>query len=134
MTFGNIHPGWSDDIEILIDRLESESQERELTREERAIIDVVESIQLITEGDGLHDFWQSSGDKQRVINSFDLVGSSAMVDLLNSSQWCETRTADRDQYTEAETNYLSEIEEELPSALEELNDLIEEFMEGELEE
>jgi len=134
MTFGNIHPGWSDDIEILIDRLESESQERELTREERSIIDVIESVQLITEGDGLHDFWQSSGDKQRVINSFDLVGSSAMVDLLNSSQWCETRTTDRDQYTEAETNYLSEIEEELPTALEELNDLLEEFIEGELEE
>ena len=57
-----------------------------------------------------------------------------MVDLLNSSQWCETRTTDRDQYTEAETNYLSEIEEELPTALEELNDLLEEFIEGELEE
>ena len=57
-----------------------------------------------------------------------------MVDLLNSSQWCETRTADRDQYTGAETNYLSEIEEELPTALEELNDLLEEFIEGELEE
>ena len=69
-----------------------------------------------------------------MINSFDLVGSAAMVDLLNSSQWCETRTTDRDQYTEAETNYLSEIEEELPTALEELNDLLEEFIEGELEE
>lgn len=131
MTFGNIHSGWSDEIEILIDHLETGSRDRDLTREEHAILDIVESVQLITDGDGLHDFWQSPGDKQRLIKSFDLVGSTEMVDLLNASQWCETRSAERDQYSGIESNHLAEIEEDLPAALEELNELMVEFLEDE---
>jgi hypothetical protein len=82
----------------------------------------------------LHEFWQSELDHRRIINSFDLVGSSAMVDELNASQWCQTRNADRDQYSETESEYLASIEEDLSDALSELPELVGEFVEGDITE
>lgn len=64
---------WPDEVEVLIDQLESESTERALTREERALMDVYETIPLLESEDGLHEFWQSAINHQRIINSFDLV-------------------------------------------------------------
>jgi hypothetical protein len=55
-----------------------------------------------------------------------------MVDVLNASQWCQTRNADRDEYSETEADYLASIEEDLYQALGELPDLVEEFVEDEL--
>jgi hypothetical protein len=135
MTFDNEPLEWSDEINLLIERLDEKAEGSGLSREERAIVDVVETVQLLdSEGDGLHDFWQSGLDHRRIINSFDLVGSSAMVDVLNASQWCQTRDADRDQYTETEADYLASIEEELYEALGELPDQVAEFVEDELAE
>ncbi|RYD17415.1 MAG: hypothetical protein EOP88_26710 [Verrucomicrobiaceae bacterium] len=125
---------WEDEITRLIDRLEEKSADGEsLTRPERAIMDVVETVQLLDpEGDGLHEFWQSEIDHRRIIKSFDLVGASAVVDSLNASQWCQNRPDDRDSYTETEAEYLAGIEEELYDALAELPDLVAEFVEDEL--
>lgn len=126
---------WDDEITLLIDRLEEKSANDGLTRQERALMDVVETVQLLDpEGDGLHEFWQSPLDHARIIRSFDQIGSSAMVDVLNASQWCQTRHEDRDQYTETESDYLASIEEELYEALNELPDLVSEFVEDELTE
>lgn len=132
MTFGNITVEWSEDVELLVDRLEEESEERDLTREERALVDVVETVQLLGEGDGLHDFWQSNTPHSRVITSFDLVGASSMVDVLNSSRWCQSRPEDRAQYSETESDHLAESEEDLYEALTEINEQICEFIEDEL--
>ena len=124
---------WPDEVEVLIDQLESESAERELTREERALMDVYETVPLLESQDCLHDFWQSGIDHQRVINSFELIGATTLVDPLNASRWCETRPEDRNDYSETEEEYLSTIEEELPPGMAELVDLVLEFIEEELD-
>jgi len=125
---------WDDEITQLIDRLEEKSADEGLTRQERALMDVVETVQLLDpEGDGLHEFWQTALNHSRIINSFDMIGSSAMVDVLNASQWCQTRSEDRDDYSDTEGEYLAGIEEEMYDALAELPDLVAEFVEDELD-
>ncbi|MGJ8632832.1 MAG: hypothetical protein ACSHX7_02850 [Luteolibacter sp.] len=125
---------WPDEVEVIVDRLESESAERALNREERAIMDVYETVPILESDDCLHEFWQSGLDHQRVIKSYDLIGATGIVDPLNSSRWCGTRSEDRGDYSETEADYLSTIEEELPAAMDELVDLVLEFIEEELEE
>lgn len=133
MTFLHEPIEWDDEITMLIDQLEEKSADGGLTREERALMDVVETVQLLDpEGDGLHDFWQTPLNHRRIINSFDLVGASAIVDALNASQWCQTRGDDRGQYSETESDYLAGIEEELYEALGELEEQVGEFVEDEL--
>ncbi|MGD7653795.1 MAG: hypothetical protein ACQCXQ_11305, partial [Verrucomicrobiales bacterium] len=122
---------WPDLIETIIDRLESESAERDLTREERALMDVYETVPVLESEDCLHEFWQSGVDHQRVITSFDLIGATTLVDPLNASRWCATRTPDRIDYSATEEEYLSPIEEELPEGRDELVDLMLEFIEEE---
>ena len=123
---------WPEEVEILVERLESEAAERALSRAERALLDVVETVPVLESEDGLHEFWQSGVDHQRVINSFDLVGAATLVDPLNASRWCATRSDDRSDYSETEADYLATIEEELPAAMAELVDLVLEFIEDEL--
>ena len=124
---------FSDQVEIRVDKLEQESSERQLTREERALIDVLDTVKMIEEGEGLNEFWLSSIDHTRVINSFELVGASTIVDTFNSSQWCQAASADRSQYSDTELNYISGIEEEYFEALMEIPELIEAFIEEEIE-
>ena len=45
---------WPDEVELLVDRLESESAKRALSREERALMDVYETVPLLESQDGLH--------------------------------------------------------------------------------
>jgi hypothetical protein len=123
---------WPDEVEVLIDQLESDASERPLSREERAIMDVYEAVTILESQDCLHEFWQSPIDHQRVISSFDLIGASTIVDPLNASRWCQTRTPDREDYSETESEYLATIEEELPAGMDELVDLVLEFIEDEL--
>lgn len=123
---------WPDSVEVLVDRLESESAERALTREERALMDVYETVPVLESEDCLHEFWQSGVDHQRVINSFDLIGAATIVDPLNASQWCQTRPEDRNDYSDTEGEYLATIEEDLFSGMEELVDLVVAFIEEEL--
>jgi hypothetical protein len=123
---------WPDEVEVLVDELESESAERALSREERALLDVYETVPILESQDCLHEFWQSGVDHQRVINSFDLIGAAGIVDPLNASRWCETRPEDRTDYSETEEEYLSTIEEELPAGMDELVDLVLAFIEDEL--
>lgn len=123
---------WPEEVEILIDRLEHESSERALSREERALMDVYETIPVLESEEGLHAFWHSGVNHQRVIKSFDLIGASTLVDPLNASQWCGTRTDDRNDYSETEEEYLCTIEEDLAAGLDDLVDLVLDFIEEEL--
>lgn len=123
---------WPDEVEVLVDRLESESAGRALSREERAFMDVYETVPLLEGEDGLHGFWQSDVNHQRVINSFELIGATTLVDPLNASRWCQTRPEDRYDYSETEEEYLSTIEEELFDGMDELVDLVLTFIEEEL--
>ena len=123
---------FSDEVEILVDTLEQESNERELSREERAIIDVLDTVKLIEEGEGLNEFWFSGVDHSRVINSFELIGASTIVDKLNSSQWTQAACEDRSQYSATEENYITSIEEEYFEALVDLPELVDAFIEEEL--
>ena len=124
---------WPDQVEILVECLESEATERALSREERALIDVYETVPILESEDCLHEFWQSEVDQQRIINSFDLIGATALVDPLNASRWCGSCSPDRNEYSETEAQYLATIEEDLPVGMEELVDLLLAFIEGELE-
>ena len=124
---------WSDEVLVLADSLDEKLAEGGLEREERALLDVIETVTMLDpQGDGLHEFWQSGVDHQRIINSFDLVGSSAMVDVLNASKWCQTRPDSRDDYSETESEYLAGIEDDMYEALSELPDLVDDFIEEEL--
>lgn len=124
---------WPDQMEALVERLESEAPERALSREERALMDVYETVPILESEDCLHEFWQSEINQQRVISSFDLIGAAALVDSLNASRWCGSCSPDRNDYSETEAEYLATIEEDLPSGMEELIDLILAFIESELE-
>lgn len=124
---------WPDEVELLVDRLEGESAKRALSREERALMDVYETVPVLEGEDGLHGFWQSGVNQQRVIRSFEMIGATAMVDPLNASRWCETRPEDRFDYSETEEEYLATIEEELFEGMSELVDLVLVFMEDELD-
>ena len=124
---------WPDEVEVLVDQLEGESAERDLTREERALMDIYETVPVLESQDCLHEFWQSGMNHQRVINSFELIGATGLVDPLNASRWCETRTEDRNDYSETEASYLTSIEEELAEGMDELVDLVVAFIEEEME-
>lgn len=124
---------WPDEVEVLIDQLENESPERALTREERALMDIYETVPILQSDNCLHEFWQSGIDHQRIINSFELIGATGLVDPLNASRWCETRPEDRNDYSETEADYLTKIEEELLEGMDELADLVMDFIEEEME-
>ena len=124
---------WPDEVEVLVDQLENESTERDLTREERALMDIYETVPVLESQDCLHEFWQSGMNHQRIINSFELIGATGLVDPLNASRWCETRTEDRNDYSETESSYLTSIEEELAEGMDELVDVVVEFIEEEME-
>jgi len=124
---------WPDEVEVLVDQLENELTERDLTREERALMDIYETVPVLESQDCLHEFWQSGMNHQRIINSFELIGATGLVDPLNASRWCETRTEDRNDYSETESSYLTSIEEELAEGMDELVDLVVEFIEEEME-
>jgi hypothetical protein len=133
MTFEREPIEWDDEITELIEELEEKAEDGGLTRKERALLDVVETVRLLDpEGEGLHEFWQTPLNHRRIITSFDMLGADAIVDALNASQWCQTRDADLDQYTETEAEYLAGIEEELYEALPDLPELVAEFIEDEL--
>jgi hypothetical protein len=123
---------WPDKIEVVIDQLESEAGERELSREERAVLDIYETVPILQSEDCLHEFWQSGIDHQRTINSYELIGATSLVDPMNASRWCGARSEDRNDYTETETEYLAEIEEDVPGAIEELVELLLDFVDEEL--
>ena len=96
-------------------------------------MDVYETVPILESEDCLHEFWQSEINQQRVISSFDLIGAAALVDSLNASRWCGSCSSDRNDYSETEAEYLATIEEDLPSGMEELIDLVLAFIESELE-
>lgn len=132
MTFEHEQIEWDDEILELIEELEEKAAESGLTREERALMDVIETVQLLDpEGDGLHEFWQTPLNHRRIITSFDMVGATGIVDALTASQWCQGRP-DLHHFSETESDYLAGMEEELYEAMGELPDQVAEFIEDEL--
>ena len=95
-------------------------------------MDIYETIPILQSDDSLHEFWQSGIDHQRIINSFELIGATSLVDPLNASRWCETRPEDRNDYSETEAKHLATIEEELIDGMDELVDLVLDFVEEEI--
>lgn len=57
-----------------------------------------------------------------------------MVDVINASQWCQTRSEDRGQYSETESSHLAGIEEEMQEVLNKLSELVGNFVDEELSE
>ena len=108
---------WPDEVEVLIDKLEGEAADRKFSREERALMDIYETVPIFQSEDCLHEFWQSGIDHQRVINSFELIGATVLVDPMNASRWCGSRNEDRNDYSESETEHLAAIEEELAAGM-----------------
>jgi len=51
---------------------------------------------------------------------------------MNASRWCGARNEDRNDYTETETEHLAAIEEDVPGGIDDLADLLIEFIEEEL--
>ena len=76
---------WPDEVELLVDRLESESAERVLSREERALMDVLGDRATAGEPDGFQGFWQSGVNGQRGIASAELVAATTLVDPLKAA-------------------------------------------------
>ncbi len=95
-------------------------------------MDIYETVPILQSDDSLHEFWQSGIDQQRIINSFELIGATSLVDPLNASCWCETRPEDRNDYSDTEANHLATIEEELIGGMGELIDLVLDFIEEEM--
>lgn len=123
---------WPDEVLVLVDQLESEAEDRSLEREERALMDVYETVLVLESEDCIHEFWQSGVSHQRIINSFDLIGAATIVDALNGSSWCQSRTEDRNDYSETEAEYLATIEEDLFAGMDELVEQVMDFVEEEL--
>lgn len=117
----------NEDIEILIEEV-GNKDDSQISASEQTVFDVVEAANLIEE-DGLHAFWYSSLNTERVIRGFDSIGAFEVVDLIQSSQWCTSSSDDRSAFTYTEENHLTEIESELLPKFEELVDFIEEYLE-----
>ena len=118
---------FSDDVEILIEELE---QKDELSPKEKIILDVIDTINIVEE-DGLHGFWYSSLNTETSIKALDEIGAAELVDLIQSSQWCTSSASDRGELSETELTHLSELEEDLIPMLEDVPELLEEFLEEE---
>ena len=117
----------SEQIEILLDEIENDP-DRELSDKEQVIVEVIEAASLIEES-GLHAFWYSSLSEKIVIKAFDEIGAHEIIDLIQSSQWCTSCSDDRGEFSDTEENHLSGIEEELMPKLDDISELIEDYLE-----
>lgn len=119
---------FSEAVEELIDTLESE--ERELSEREQVVMDVIEVVRLIDE-EGLHEFWFGPLNCEQSIKALDEIAAYEIVDHIQSSQWVQSASEDRNDFSETEAEHLAEIEEELYEKLEDVSELIEEYLEEE---
>jgi len=118
---------YSEQVEEIIEAIDTDP-ERDLASHEKIVLDVVEAAAII-ESDGLQMIWVGPLDPDVAIKAFDEIGAFEVVDLIQSTQWCSSAADDRGNYSETEENHISEIEEELFVKLEELPDLIDEYLE-----
>jgi len=119
---------FSETVEELIDELESE--ERELSEKEQVVMDVVETVRLLDE-EGLHEFWFGPLNSEQSIKALDEIGAYEIVDQIQSSQWVQSASEDRNDFSGTEAEHLSEIEEELYERLGDVSEFIEEYIEEE---
>lgn len=118
---------YSEQVEEIIEAIDADP-DRDLASHEKIVLDVVEAAAII-ESDGLQMIWVGPLDPDVAIKAFDEIGASEVVDLIQSTQWCSSAADDRGNYSKTEENHISEIEEELSVKLEELPDLIDEYLE-----
>lgn len=116
---------FSDGIEERIEDLEN--VDRELTEQEQHTLNIVETAALLEE-DGLFGFWSTSANTDVILKSFDAIGAYELLDLLQASQWLETKSPDQ-ELSSTETNHLEDIESELAPLLTDLPDILDEYWE-----
>lgn len=116
---------FSDAIEELLEDLEN--TDRELTEQEQHTLNVTETAALL-EDEGLFGFWSTSANPDATLKSFDAIGAYDLHDLLQASQWLETKSPDQ-ELSSTETNHLEDIESELTPLLTDLPDILDEYWE-----
>jgi len=117
------------DIEEILDQIE-EADDTKLSALHQHIVSVVESTRLL-EDEGLFGFWTGTTNQEVIMKSFDTIGAYELNTLFQSSQWCENKSADQ-ELNEVETSHLEDIESELLPLLEDVPDILQEFLDDEI--
>jgi len=115
-------------VEEILDTLE-EADDTALSETEQHIVNIVESTKLLEE-EGLFGFWTSTSNQEVIMKSFDAIGAYELHDLFQSSQWCENKAADQ-ELNESETSHLEDIESELLPLLEDVPNVLQEYLDDE---
>lgn len=116
------------DIEDILEDIE-ESDSTDLSETQQHIVNAVDTARLLEE-EGLYGFWMAPINHESMMKTFDAIGAYELHDLFQSSQWCENKTADQ-ELNEVETSHLEDIESELMPLLEDLPDILQDFLEDE---
>ena len=117
------------DIEEILDQIE-EADDTKLSALHQHIVSVVESTRLL-EDEGLFGFWTGTTNQEVIMKSFDTIGAYELNTLFQSSQWCENKSADQ-ELNEVETSHLEDIESELHPLLEDVPDILQEYLDDEI--
>ncbi len=121
---------FSDTILELIEDIEAQPAETTLSETDQNIVNVVETAHILDE-EGLHGFWMSPVSHESMMKSFDTVGAQELLDMFQSSQWCQEKSPEQ-ELTETELSHLEEIEEELSLMLDDLPGILDEYLEDEI--
>ena len=117
------------DIEEILDEIE-EADDTKLNVPQQHIVHVVETTRLLEE-EGLFGFWTGTTNHEVIMKSFDSIGAYELNALFQSSQWCENKSADQ-ELNGVETSHLEDIESELVPLLEDVPDILQEFLDDEI--
>lgn len=121
---------FSDTILELLEDIEEQGPEIALTDTEQHISNVVETAYILDE-EGLLGFWMSPLNHEAIMKSYDEVGAQELLDMFQSSQWCQDKSPDQ-ELTETELSHLEDIESELSLMLDELPSVLDEYLEDEI--
>jgi len=116
-------------IEEILEEIE-EADDTQLTELQQHIVNIVESARLL-EDEGLFGFWTGTTNQEVIMKSFDTIGAYELHDLFQSSQWCENKAADQ-ELNESETSHLEDIESELFPLLEDVPNILQEYLDDEV--
>lgn len=120
---------FTSDIEEILEEIE-EADDTKLTAQQQHIFTVVETTRLLEE-EGLFGFWTGTTNQEIIMKSFNAIGAYELHDLFQSSQWCENKSADQ-ELNEVETSHLEDIESELTPLLEDVPDILQDFLDDEV--
>ena len=120
---------FTQDIEEILDQIE-EADDTKLTETQQHIVNIVETTRLLEE-EALLGFWTGTTNQEVIMKSFDTIGAYELHDLFQSSQWCEDKSADQ-ELNEVETSHLEDIESELFPLLEDIPNVLQEYLDDEV--